>query len=73
MGCARELSSRPEDQMHLNFLQMIFEIIVLISTIWNFFVRPRTANVRLARALHQDGVTFFVVRPIYHLWINDEC
>ncbi|KZP18677.1 hypothetical protein FIBSPDRAFT_1045983 [Athelia psychrophila] len=40
---------------------MIFEIIVLISTIWNFFVRPRTANVRLARALHRDGVTFFAI------------
>jgi len=40
---------------------MLFEVIVLISTAWNFLLRPRTTNVRLARALHRDGITFFVI------------
>lgn len=40
---------------------MLFELLVLAATGWNFFARPRTANLKITRALHKDGISFFVV------------
>lgn len=40
---------------------MTFEILVVVSTSWNFFDRPRVVEAHLARALHQDGISFFLV------------
>ena len=45
----------------LSRVQMLFEVLVLFLTILNIFDRPRIANVRIATALHRDGITFFVV------------
>src|ERR1700683_1112197 len=46
---------------------MLFEVLVLLLTSWNAFDRPRMASLRLASALHRDGMTFFMVRsPCYH-------
>lgn len=43
---------------------MAFEVLVLLLTIWNIFDRPRMANLRVASALHRDGITFFMVLTI---------
>ncbi|KZP18678.1 hypothetical protein FIBSPDRAFT_1045984 [Athelia psychrophila] len=40
---------------------MLFETLVMASTCYNLFDRPRIANQRLARAIHQDGISFFAV------------
>lgn len=40
---------------------MLFEFLVLAATGWNFFARPRIANLKITRALHKDGISFFVV------------
>lgn len=39
---------------------MLFEVLVLLLTSWNAFDRPRMASLRLASALHRDGMTFFM-------------
>jgi len=39
---------------------MLFEVLVLLLTLWNVFDRPRMASLRLASALHRDGITFFM-------------
>lgn len=40
---------------------MLFELLVLAATGWNLFARPRTANLKITRALHKDGISYFVV------------
>jgi hypothetical protein len=40
---------------------LIFELTVLVATAWNVFDRPREAHESLTRALHKDGITFFLV------------
>jgi hypothetical protein len=39
---------------------MVFEILVLISTCWTVFARPRISDMHFVKALHQDGIVFFV-------------
>jgi len=38
---------------------MLFELLVLISTCWNVFDRPRISELHFVKALHQDGIMFF--------------
>ncbi|KAF5386257.1 hypothetical protein D9615_002432 [Tricholomella constricta] len=45
----------------------LFEIFVLTSTAWNAFSRPRDAQLPLTRALHRDGLTFFVALTILRM------
>lgn len=40
---------------------MLFEILVLIFTCWNAIDRPMEAHMPITKALHRDGITFFVV------------
>ena len=42
--------------------QMVFEVLVLASTVINALDRPTTAETPLTRALHRDGITYFFVR-----------
>lgn len=39
---------------------MLFEILVLIFTLVNLFDRPRSASIRLTKALTRDGINFFM-------------
>ncbi|EIN12104.1 hypothetical protein PUNSTDRAFT_142246 [Punctularia strigosozonata HHB-11173 SS5] len=39
---------------------MLFELLVLTSTCLNAWSRPRSAHEPLVRALHRDGITYFV-------------
>ena len=41
--------------------QMLFEVLVLISTIVNALDRPQQAEMPLTRALHRDGIIYFFV------------
>lgn len=41
--------------------QMLFEIIVLVSTILNALDRPSQSELPLTRALYRDGITYFLV------------
>jgi hypothetical protein len=71
MGIACELKGATraymETERYPGRLQMLFEVLVLLLTLWNVFDRPRMASLRLASALHRDGITFFMVRsPCYH-------
>ncbi|KZP18670.1 hypothetical protein FIBSPDRAFT_828938 [Athelia psychrophila] len=43
---------------------MLFELLVLAATGWNLFARPRTANLKITRALHKDGISYFVILTV---------
>ncbi|KAF8070273.1 hypothetical protein FPV67DRAFT_1008890 [Lyophyllum atratum] len=45
----------------------LFEILVLTSTAWNAISRPRNAQLPLVRALHRDGLTFFMALTILRM------
>ncbi|GLB37230.1 hypothetical protein LshimejAT787_0402810 [Lyophyllum shimeji] len=45
----------------------LFEILVLTSTAWNAISRPRDARFPLVRALHRDGLTFFMALTILRM------
>lgn len=41
--------------------QITFEILVLVSTVWNALDRPRGAGQRFIKALYRDGITYLFV------------
>ena len=47
--------------------KMLFELFVLISTALNALDRPTSAQTPLTKALHSDGILYFVV-SIYCRW-----
>ena len=47
------------------FLQMLFELLVLIFTVINALDRPRTAKTRIMSTLYSDGVAYFIVRVLW--------
>lgn len=41
---------------------MLFEVLVLVSTVLNALDRPSQAELPITRSLHRDGITYFFVR-----------
>ncbi|TDL22654.1 hypothetical protein BD410DRAFT_722722 [Rickenella mellea] len=46
---------------------LAFEVLVLMSTCWNAFDRPRESHTPLTKALYSDGITFFIVGHLFSL------
>jgi hypothetical protein len=52
---------------------LAFELLVLAALLWNNIDRPRGMEVKLAQALHEDGIMFYVVRvPTSVMWSDPE-
>lgn len=46
--------------------KIVFDILVLSLTAYNAFSRPRDYRTKLTRAMHRDGIMYFLVRVPLH-------
>ena len=55
----------PPSMRWLTWVQMFFEVLVLLCVCWNAIDRPRSRDTALSRVLQRDGITFFTVCPVF--------
>ena len=48
--------------------QMLFEVLVIFSTVLNALDRPHQAELRVAKTLYRDGIIYFCVS--FHLMLG---